>query len=80
MKAVVTIQRREGIADPEGVTILRALADLGFGEVDAVRVNRTFELQLSGADHARAADSVRAMCQKLLANPALEDFEIEIVE
>jgi phosphoribosylformylglycinamidine synthase len=73
MKAIVTIRRRETIADPEGVTIQRALGDLGFDEVRSVRVNRTFELDVDDASR------VREMCERLLVNPVMEDFDIEIV-
>lgn len=73
MKAVVIIRRRETIADPEGSTIQRALGDLGFEEVRAVRVNRTIELDVD--DGAR----VQEMCERLLVNPVMEDFDIEIV-
>jgi phosphoribosylformylglycinamidine synthase len=73
VKAVVTIRRRDTIADPEGSTIQRALGDLGFAEVRAVRVNRTIELNVD--DAAR----VHEMCERLLVNPVIEDFDIEIV-
>lgn len=73
MKAIVTIRRRDTIADPEGSTIRRALGDLGFDEVHDVRVNRTIELDLD--DSGR----VREMCERLLVNPVIEDFDIEIV-
>jgi len=73
MKAIVTIHRRETIADPEGGTIQRALVDLGFDEVRAVRINRTIELDVD--DTSR----VREMCERLLVNPVIEDFDIEIV-
>jgi phosphoribosylformylglycinamidine synthase PurS subunit len=72
MKAIVTIHRRETIADPEGSTIQRALGDLGFDEVRAVRVNRTIELDVDDVDR------VREMCERLLVNPVMEDFDIEI--
>ena len=80
MKALVTIRRRSEIADPEGATIQRALADLGYGDVDGVRVNRTVEVSLPGRDEEYVVSAVRAMCEKLLANPVMEDFEIEIVD
>jgi phosphoribosylformylglycinamidine synthase PurS subunit len=73
MKAIVTIHRRETIADPEGSTIQRALDDLGFDEVRAVRVNRTIELDVDDATR------LREMCERLLVNPVMEDFDIEIV-
>ena len=72
MKAIVTIHRRETIADPEGSTIQRALGALGFDEVRAVRVNRTIELDVDDVDR------VREMCERLLVNPVMEDFDIEI--
>ena len=80
MKALVTIRRRSEIADPEGATIQRALADLGYGDVDGVRVNRTVEVSLPGRDEEYVVSAVRVMCEKLLANPVMEDFEIEIVD
>ena len=80
MKARVTITRREDIADPEGTTIQRALTDLGYGGVEAVRVNRTVELSLPTNDRQHAITEVRGMCERLLVNPVMEDFDIEIVE
>lgn len=80
MKAVVTINRRASIADPEGSTIGRALTDLGFGGVEAVRVNRTITLSLTHTDPEAALRDVQAMCERLLVNPVIEDFDIEIVE
>jgi phosphoribosylformylglycinamidine synthase subunit PurS len=73
MRAIVTVRRRDTIADPEGSTIQRALAELGFEEVRSVRVNRTFELDVDDASR------VRDMCERLLVNPVMEDFDIEIV-
>lgn len=80
MKARVTITRRNEIADPEGSTIQRALTDLGYGGVEGVRVNRTVELSLPTNDREHALSEVRSMCERLLANPVMEDFNIEIVE
>ncbi|NIA25098.1 MAG: phosphoribosylformylglycinamidine synthase subunit PurS [Gammaproteobacteria bacterium] len=79
MKAIVTIRRRENIADPEGSTIRRALGDLGFADVQAVRVNRTIELDLQGLDRDEAISQAREMCDRFLVNPVMEDFDIEIV-
>ncbi len=80
MRAVVTITRRSEIADPEGATIQRALVDLGYGEVDSVRVNRTIEVSMPGRDRQHVLEAVREMCEKMLANPVMEDFEIEILD
>ncbi len=79
MKAIVTIRRRANIADPEGSTIRRALGDLGFRGVESVRVNRTIELEVAAGDLEQATAQVREMCEQLLVNPVMEDFDIEIV-
>ena len=80
MKAVVQVRRRPQISDPEGATIQRALADLGYGEVETVRVGKTIELTLPDGDRSATEAEVRAMCQQLLTNPVMEDFEIEILD
>ncbi len=80
MRAVVTITRRSDIADPEGATIARALSDLGYGEVGTVRVNRTIEVSLPGRDREYVLSAVRGMCDKMLANPVMEDYEIEVFD
>lgn len=80
MRAVVTITRRSEIADPEGATIQRALIDLGYAEVDVVRVNRTIEVSMPGRDREYVLTAVRGMCDKMLANPVMEDYEIEILD
>jgi phosphoribosylformylglycinamidine synthase len=80
MRAVVTITRRGEIADPEGATIQRALVDLGYTEVDVVRVNRTIEVSMPGRDSEYVLTAVRGMCDKMLANPVMEDYEIEILD
>jgi phosphoribosylformylglycinamidine synthase len=80
VRAVVTITRRNEIADPEGTTIQRALVDLGYTEVDVVRVNRTIEVSMPGRDREYVLTAVRGMCDKMLANPVMEDYEIEILD
>ncbi|HEX6946165.1 MAG TPA: phosphoribosylformylglycinamidine synthase subunit PurS [Acidimicrobiia bacterium] len=79
MKVRVTIDRRGEIADPEGATVQRALQDLGFAEVQEVRMNRVIDLQVDGDDPETVRRRVVEMCRQLLANPVLEDFEVEII-
>lgn len=78
MKVRVEIIRRPEIADPEGVTVVRALHDLGFGEVDSARFDRVITLQVSGASVEAVQSRVEEMCRRLLANPVLEDFRVEV--
>ena len=68
------IRPKEGILDPQGKAVERALPALGFDDVSHVTVGRMVELQ------AESADDLPALCEKLLANPLIEDFEIETIE
>jgi phosphoribosylformylglycinamidine synthase PurS subunit len=74
MKARVLIRPKEGILDPQGKAVERALPALGFEDISHVRVGRMVELE------AGNADEITALCEKLLANPLIEDFEIETIE
>ena len=78
MKARVEVTRRAEIADPQGTTIKRALHDIDHDSVTSVRVDKVFHLEIEGDDPEEVRAEVTEMCQKLLANPVLEDFEIEL--
>lgn len=78
MKVTVTIDRRPEIADPEGTTIQRALHELGFTETTAVRMDRVIHMEVEGDDPGKVRQRVEDMCRQLLANPVLEDFDVEI--
>jgi phosphoribosylformylglycinamidine synthase PurS subunit len=74
MKARVLIRPKEGILDPQGQTVERALPALGFEGVSEVRVGRMVELDVD--DVSRVGE----MCEKLLANPLIEEYEILVVD
>jgi phosphoribosylformylglycinamidine synthase PurS subunit len=78
MRVTVTIDRRPEIADPEGTTVERALHDLGFTDATSVRMDRVIHLDVDGDDPEDVKARVVEMCRQLLANPVLEDFEIEV--
>lgn len=80
MRVTVHIERRDVIADPEGATIARSLGDLGYGEVTAVRTGRTLHLDIDGPDAEAVRSRVTEMCEKLLANPVIEDYRVEVEE
>jgi phosphoribosylformylglycinamidine synthase PurS subunit len=71
MKARVLIRPKEGLPDPQGKAVERALPALGFEGVSHVRVGRMVELE---AENEAELDS---LCERLLANPLIEDFEVE---
>ena len=80
MRVRIEITRRPEIADPEGVTVVRALQDLGFGEVTQARFDRVITLEVSGSSTEVVEARVSQMCKQLLANPVLEDFRVVIEE
>jgi phosphoribosylformylglycinamidine synthase len=73
-RARVLIRPKEGILDPQGQTVERALPALGFEGVSDVRVGRLVELDVN--DPARMDE----MCEKLLANPLVEDYEVVLLD
>jgi phosphoribosylformylglycinamidine synthase subunit PurS len=70
VRARVLIRPKEGILDPQGIAVERALPALGFSGVENVHVGRLVELDVEDESQ------LDAMCQKLLANPLIEDYEI----
>lgn len=80
MKARVTVYPRREILDPQGKAIQSALARIGFKEVREVRAGKSFDIDLGVDDAQKAGDLLGAMCEKLLANTVVEDYEIEVLE
>ena len=76
----VRITPRPGILDPEGETIGRALGTLGYDGVAEVRAGRLISMQVEADDEAAARSSVTEMCERLMANPIIEDYAILIEE
>jgi phosphoribosylformylglycinamidine synthase PurS subunit len=78
VKATVLVRPKKGILDPQGEAVESSLRQLGFPVGDA-RVGRVIDLEIdaSSADEARA--EVERMCERLLANPLIESYEIEVV-
>ena len=74
MRARVLIRPKQGILDAQGQTVERALPALGFEGVSDVRIGRLVELEV--ADPTR----IREMCERLLANPLIEDYEVSLEE
>ncbi|MRI58448.1 MAG: phosphoribosylformylglycinamidine synthase [Epsilonproteobacteria bacterium] len=80
MKAIVNIYLKEGVLDPQGKAVHHALGSLGFREVEDVRVGKQIILKLrDGLSDQEAKEEVEQMCEKLLANTVIEDYDIELV-
>lgn len=78
LKARVTVTLKNGVLDPQGKAIEGALGALGFSGVGAVRQGKVFDLELATSDKARAEEDLKAMCEKLLANTVIENYQVEI--
>ena len=78
MKARVFITLKNGVLDPQGKAIEGALGHLGFDGVDHVRQGKYFEVDLAETDKAKAQEQVKAMCERLIANTVIENYDIEL--
>ena len=74
----VRVMPRAALLDPEGQAVEHALHALGFGEVARVRVGKHVLLDVEAATRDEAAARARAMCDRLLANPVTEDFDVAV--
>jgi phosphoribosylformylglycinamidine synthase PurS subunit len=77
MKATVLVRPKHGILDPQGDAVETALAHLGF-TVTQARVGKVVDLEVDAADADDARAKVEQMCERLLANPLIESYDVEI--
>ena len=73
----VTISLKEGISDPEGKNIRKALKLLGYDEVENVKVEKQYKIALEVKDQEQAEERVKAMANTLLSNPVVHNFNLE---
>lgn len=79
-EAKVTIGLKKGVSDPEGANTLKALKLLGFDNVQEAKTIRTVDLLIDGKSKDDVRKSVEQMCQRLLTNPVIHTYKIEIIE
>jgi phosphoribosylformylglycinamidine synthase len=78
MRVKIFVSLKRGVLDPQGKAIERSLHTLGYSEVQDVRMGKYLELDLEATSAESAEARVREMCDKLLANPVIEDYRYEI--
>jgi len=78
VKATVHVFLKAGVLDVQGKAVEAALHGLGWAEVSDVRVGRTITFDLNAGDAEEAKRDVAAMCDRLLANPVIESYRVEI--
>ena len=76
--AKVFIRLKPTVSDPQGQTIQGGLRQLGFDSVESVRAGKYMEIRLDEDDEESAGRKLRDMCEKLLANPIIEDYTFDL--
>ena len=79
MKARVTIMLKDGVLDPQGEAIKQALTSLEYNNVNSVRQGKVIDLELNESSEEAAIDNIQEMCEKLLANTVIENYETKLL-
>ena len=79
MKARVTIMLKDGVLDPQGEAIKQALTSLEYNNLNSVRQGKVIDLELNESSEEAAIDNIQEMCEKLLANTVIENYEIKLL-
>ena len=80
MKVAVNVHLKKGVLDPQGKAVLHALNTLGFSEVEDVRVGKQIIIEINTDNKEEAIKKAKEMADKLLANPVIENYEVEVIE
>ena len=78
MKVKVIVTPKNGVLDPQGKAVHHGLDALGFKNVKDVRVGKQIVIDIQSEDEHKAIEEVKEMCEKLLANTVIENYEVEI--
>lgn len=78
VKARVRVTPKDGVLDPEGRAVQRALGDMGYSDAQEIRIGKLIEIELDCDDPAKARGRIAEMCDRLLANPVIESYEIDL--
>ncbi|MCK4656869.1 MAG: phosphoribosylformylglycinamidine synthase subunit PurS [candidate division Zixibacteria bacterium] len=80
VRAKIRVELKDGVLDPQGVTIKNALVDMGYPEIASVKSGKTFDLEIDLDDRELVETKLDEMCRKLLANPVIEQYSVEVYE
>ena len=78
MKAKIVITPKKAVVDPQGKTVQNALAQMGYTGIGAVHVGKYLEIELAGTDKEAARKQINDACHKILSNPVIEDYRLEV--
>jgi len=79
MKAQVYVKLKQAVLDPQGLAIHKSLRSLGYDGVNSVRQGKVFDIELDVDDKSAAEAMLKEICDKLLANTVIEDFEVKLL-
>ncbi|MDI6600954.1 MAG: phosphoribosylformylglycinamidine synthase subunit PurS [Thermoanaerobacteraceae bacterium] len=77
IKARIRVSLKKGVLDPQGQAVRNSLKGLGY-DVDDIRIGKYVEVSIDGDDVGKAHDTVKAMCEKLLVNPIIEEYSYDL--
>jgi len=80
IKAKIFVTLKEGILDPQGRAVQQSLQALGFSSVDDVRIGKFLEVDVQETEKSTAEVKIKSMCEKLLANPVIENYRYELFD
>jgi phosphoribosylformylglycinamidine synthase PurS subunit len=78
MRAKIVVTPKKAVLDPQGKTVQNALAHMGYAGIGAVRVGKYLEIEVTGTDKEAARKQLDEACHKILSNPVIEDYRLEI--
>ena len=78
MKAKIIVTPKKAVLDPQGKTVQNALAQMGYAGIGAVHMGKYLEIELTGTDKEAARKQLEEACHKILSNPVIEDYRLEI--
>ena len=79
-RAKITVTLKKSVMDPQGATVEHALSSLGYDGVGNVRMGKYIELDINLQDRDKAEEQVDEMCDKLLSNPVIEKYHVDLEE
>jgi len=79
-KAEINVTLKKSVLDPQGQTVLHALSSLGYQDAKALRIGKYFELIVDEKDRKTAESRIREMCDKVLINPVIEEYSLQLTE
>lgn len=80
MKALVHVTTKPDVLDPQGKAIAHAASQLGYAAIEKVRQGKLFEIEVAAGSETEARTLLTELCEKLLANPVIEDYQIVKIE